>query len=102
MDEQVKKCICQECGSVLILEDIFSDDPEAWLECALPTGFEWTLPSGKITPIVGDLIYVDAFGKKMSYDEYLAKYQIDPEIAFTKMRGSLGKTKKKVLVLGSH
>jgi len=27
---------------------------EDWLACALPTGFEWCLPAGKINPVVGE------------------------------------------------
>jgi len=91
------KCICQHCGCVNIVElDVTGNEAE-WLPCGLPTGFEWTLPSGKIVPIVGAPIYVDALGKEMSYKEYLTKYNIDPEIAYTKMRATIGSPTAKPL-----
>jgi hypothetical protein len=57
-----------------------------WLDCSLPEGFEWILPTGKITPIIGDPIYISAMGEHLSYEAYLAEYGIDPEIAYTLMR----------------
>jgi hypothetical protein len=86
------KCICPQCGTVSTA-DVKEATEEGWLPCSIPQGFEWTLPSGKITPIVGKPIYVDAFGKNMSYEEYLAKYSVDPEIAYTKMRATIGSPK---------
>ena len=58
-----------------------------WLQCILPTGFEWILPAGKISPIVGEPIYISGHGEHLSYEEYLNKYGIDPEIAYNLMRG---------------
>jgi len=102
MSNVVNKCICQNCGCVNIVEFVDKHDPENWLNCVLPTGFEWALPAGKISPVVGSPIYVSAFGEHLSYDAYLAKYQIDPEIAYTRTRAQLGKNKKEPIVLGSH
>jgi hypothetical protein len=84
------KCICQQCGCVNIVEITDKENPENWLPCLLPEGFEWTLPSGKITPVVGEPIYKDAMGANFSRKDYLAKYNIDPEIAYTKMRATIG------------
>lgn len=80
---------CNNCGALNTLFFDFSDpDPgnHEWL-CLPPEGFEWTLPSGKITPIVGDPIYVSAFGEYLSWKRYIEKYKLDPEIAYQKMRG---------------
>ena len=91
MGKQVK-CICPQCGTVS-LADVKETTEDGWLPCVAPGGFEWTLPSGKITPVVGAPIYVDAFGKQMSYQDFLTKYNVDPEIAYTKMRASINTPK---------
>ena len=52
-----------------------------YLSCVDPTGFEWTMPSGKVGPN-----YVDAFGNQMSREEYIATYNVDPEYAYQYMR----------------
>jgi hypothetical protein len=65
------------------------EDPENednWLSCLPPRGFEWKLPAGKITPVVGDPIYVTASGAYRSREEYIAQYGLDPEVALTMMR----------------
>jgi len=84
------KCICQQCGCVNIVETPDPENPNEWLGCILPTSFEWTLPSGKIMPIGGEPIYKDAMGANFSREKYLSKYNIDPEIAYTKMRAAIG------------
>jgi hypothetical protein len=61
------------------------DKEQDWL-CIPPRGFEWVLPSGKIMPIIGDPIYVSAFGEYLSRNDYLQKYKVDPEIAYEYMR----------------
>ena len=83
----MKKFICRNCGVVNEAEDEILSNSGDWLECDLPTGFEWTLPVGKITPIVGDPIYISGNGEHLSQSEYLDKYNIDPEIAYKLMRG---------------
>jgi hypothetical protein len=83
-----KKAICKYCGVVneINVEDLAADNRSDWLYCDLPTGFEWNLPAGKITPVVGDPIYISGFGEHLSWEEYLLKYNIDPEIAYRRMR----------------
>lgn len=93
------KCICGNCGCVNILDLPAPVAGEDWLGCALPTGFEWNLPAGKITPVAGPIIYVDATGNHLSREAYLAKYNIDPEIAYQNMRG---KTAPKPIKLGKY
>jgi hypothetical protein len=83
----MKKFICCNCGVVNEVEDAVLSSSIDWLECTLPAGFEWTLPVGKITPIVGDPIYVSGNGEHLSQGAYLEKYGIDPEIAYKLMRG---------------
>jgi hypothetical protein len=80
--------ICQNCGAINELDidpQDLGDTEQDWL-CLSPKGFEWTLPSGKITPIVGDPIYVSAFGERLSREVYLGKYKLDPEIAYQFMQ----------------
>jgi hypothetical protein len=86
MSVKVNKVICACCGAVNEVQNVEIPNMVNWLPCSLPTGFEWSLPSGKITPVVGEPIYKDANGASFSYKEYLTKYNIDPEIAYTKMR----------------
>ncbi len=88
----IKKFICKNCGVVNEAEitvDDLADPGDDWLQCDLPTGFEWTLPAGKITPIVGDPIYISALGEQLSRENYILKYNLDPEIAYQLMRGRL-------------
>ncbi|HPC89106.1 MAG TPA: hypothetical protein PLN19_02775 [Methanothrix sp.] len=83
----MKKFICRNCGAVNQASEEALAGEDDWLQCALPTGFEWILPAGKISPIVGDPIYISGNGEHLSYEEYLDKYGIDPEIAYRLMRG---------------
>lgn len=84
----MKKVICKNCGVVneISAEDLAEDNHSDWLYCDLPLGFEWNLPAGKIEPVVGDPIYISAGGEHLSWEEYLLKYNIDPEIAYCRMR----------------
>ena len=83
------KFICKNCGSVNEKEKEVLTDPDYsqgdWL-CDLPLGFEWILPVGKITPVVGSPLYVSSLGGNLSREEYLETYFIDPEIAYQLMR----------------
>jgi hypothetical protein len=90
----MKKFVCKNCGTVNevskeALAEALNDEEEDWLQCTIPEGFEWTLPAGKITPIIGDPIYISAMGEHLSYDQYLETYNIDPEIAYNLMRGKV-------------
>lgn len=86
----MKKFICRNCGVVNEASKDALESNSDWLQCALPQGFEWILPAGKITPIVGDPIYISGMGEHLSYEAYLNKYGIDPEIAYNLMRGNSG------------
>lgn len=80
--------VCQECGALNEVDvdpQDLDDKEQDWL-CLPPKGFEWVLPSGKISPIIGDPIYVSAFGEYLSRNAYLNKYKLDPEIAYEYMR----------------
>lgn len=80
--------VCKNCGALNTLY-IDPNDPnpedQEWL-CIPPEGFEWILPSGKITPIIGDPIYVSALGEYLSRETYIERYKLDPEIAYQYMR----------------
>ncbi len=88
----IKKFICKNCGVVneaeITVEDL-TENTNDWLSCTLPTGFEWILPAGKITPIVGDPIYISGNGEQLSRENYILKYDIDPEVAYQLMRERL-------------
>jgi hypothetical protein len=89
------KFICKNCGSVnekdkeVLLDPEYSTDD--WLY-DLPLNFEWILPVGKISPIVGNPVYVSSLGGNYSRSEYLEKYNVDPEIAYQLMRKDKGKS----------
>lgn len=86
----MKKFICKNCGTVNeVNAEALADDEDDWLQCALPQGFEWILPAGKITPVLGDPIYISAMGEQLTYQQYLDTYYIDPEIAYNLMRGRI-------------
>jgi hypothetical protein len=84
----MKKIICKNCGTVNEVSDKSLAEDDDWLQCALPEGFEWSLPAGKITPIIGDPIYISAMGENLSYQAFLDEYRVDPEIAYNLMRGN--------------
>ncbi|MCK9566041.1 MAG: hypothetical protein WA137_11685 [Methanothrix sp.] len=89
------KIICKNCGSVnekdkeVLLDPEYSTDD--WI-CDLPVHFEWILPVGKISPIVGNPMYVSSLGGNYCRSEYLEKYNVDPEIAYQLMRKDKGKS----------
>jgi len=91
-DLGMAKVCCPQCGTCADVN--LDEDPvdENWLGCVAPTGFEWALPSGKIIPVVGEARYVDSLGNQYTKKEYRAKYNIDPEVAYTKMRAKIQKT----------
>jgi len=82
------KFICKNCGAVNIVMDLnVGDEVEGdWLDCLEPKGFEWKLPAGKITPVVGPAIYISATGEQLSRREYCRRFHLDPEIAYKFMR----------------
>lgn len=85
----MKKFICRNCGSVNEAIEAALASSGDWLECTLPTGFEWCLPAGKIIPVVGEAIYISGNGEHLSQEAYLEKYNIDPELAYNLMRGKV-------------
>jgi hypothetical protein len=97
----IKKLICFKCGAVNQIEmdkvDELPED-EDWLVCEQPERFEWKLPAGKITPVIGDPIYISGSGAQMSREEYIERYGLDPEIALRMMRSMNGAIKDPVKV----
>ena len=86
----MKKFICKNCGALNVASESDIKSDSDWLQCELPQGFEWVLPAGKITPVIGEPIYISGFGEHLSREEYLDKHGIDPEIAYNLMRGNSG------------
>ena len=98
----MKKIICKNCGTVNEVSDkSLAEDDDDWLQCALPEGFEWSLPAGKITPIIGDPIYISAMGENLSYQAFLDEYGVDPEIAYNLMRGN-SRAKSTIKTFAAH
>jgi hypothetical protein len=98
----VKKIICKNCGAVNEVSDkSLAEDDDDWLQCALPEGFEWSLPAGKITPIIGAPIYISAMGEHLSYQAFLDEYGVDPEIAYNLMRGN-SRAKSLIKTFAAH
>ena len=85
-DTEMYKVVCPHCGSVGLVGKDISDESGNYLECSKPEGFEWILPAGKITPVMGPAIYVSAFGEALTLEQYLKQYNINPEIAYQSMR----------------
>lgn len=81
-----ERLICPHCGGAVDVLEGGWDPATGWLQCIKPEGFEWYLPSGKIVPVIGPVIYTTADGEKYTREEYLTKYNIDPETALEKMR----------------
>ncbi len=84
--------VCSTCGALCTVSyDPNNPDPEngEWL-CIPPQGFEWVLPAGKIIPVVGEPIYISAFGEHLSRKMYIERYKLDPEIAYQFMRKKRG------------
>ncbi|OPY54131.1 MAG: hypothetical protein A4E49_01176 [Methanosaeta sp. PtaU1.Bin112] len=86
----MKKFICNNCGALNVATEADLKSDGDWLKCTLPQGFEWILPAGKITPVIGEAIYISGLGEHLSREEYLNKHGIDPEIAYNLMRGNSG------------
>jgi len=87
----MKKFICQNCGAVnLVNPDELVNDDNEWLDCIPPDNFEWILPAGKITPVIGEPIYVSAVGEHLTRMAYIKEYNLDPEIAYRLMRQRIG------------
>lgn len=80
------KIVCPSCGTCCEVDVSEQDEDGNWLGCVTPTGFEWSLPAGRIVPRIGDTVYIDAFGNHLTRGAYLEKYNIDPEIAYRNMR----------------
>lgn len=81
-----ERTICPHCGgAVEILEDSW-DPTTGWLKCIAPKGFEWTLPAGKLTPVVGPVLYTTSDVRYLTREAYISEFNIDPEIALQKMR----------------
>ena len=85
----MKKVVCKNCGSVNEVADEALKSSGDWIECDIPLGFEWTLPAGKIMPIMGEPIYITSQGEYRSRSAYLDEFGIDPEIALNLMRSKV-------------
>jgi hypothetical protein len=83
-DSPPKEFVCKVCGgvNVVALTDGSADQAGG---CIAPTGFEWTLPAGKLSGPAGT-IYVTAQGSHMTKAEYIEAFGLDPDIALEYMR----------------
>jgi len=70
---------------------------------SFPRGSNGFCRRERLTPIIGDPIYISGFGEQLSYQAYLDKYGIDPEIAYRLMRGnSRARSLAKTIVIQSQ
>lgn len=81
-----KEFVCPVCGAVNVVPREMVSSSDAPLDCLAPTGFEWTLPAGKVGNPVTGYKYITAQGTHMTREEYLATFRIDPELALNFMR----------------
>jgi hypothetical protein len=56
------------------------------LVCVPPKGFEWKLPSGKLTSASGEVLYVTAQGAHVTKQKFKDMYKCDPELVLKNMR----------------
>ena len=59
---------------------------EEWLGCLSLPEYLSKIPSGQIRPIVGPIIWIDGNGVKLSAEEYIDKWGIDPEPAWAAIK----------------
>lgn len=55
---------------------------EEWLACLPLPAYLAAIPSGKIVPIIGPVIWTDGNGDQMTEAEYILKWGFDPNIAW--------------------
>lgn len=80
-----KEFICSICGCVNVTV-IKEEGAIQACGCLLPTSFEWTMPAGENgNPIVG-YWYQSPSGTKMTRDEWIEAYHVDPHICLVWMR----------------
>jgi hypothetical protein len=59
---------------------------EEWLGCLSLPEYLSKIPTGQIRPIVGPIIWIDGNGVKLSSEEYIDKWGIDPEPAWAAIK----------------
>lgn len=83
----MKKIICKQCGSVNTIDGHEGTD---FVSSKLPDDFDWFIPMKKTISSDGGPAYISQSGESMSREEYIRKYNIDPDIAHTKMKPHIG------------
>ncbi len=88
---------CLNCGALNILniDPRNLNDTKCEFLGELPEGFQWILPTGKITPITGNPIYMLSSGEQLSRNAYMERYRVDAEIAYQYIRRQNEKKKLK-------
>jgi hypothetical protein len=84
----MKKIICQQCGSVNILNQ--EPKNKEIIPCELPRDLDWFIPMQKITSETDEPVYVDQQGRPMTRERYIHVHNLDPEIAQEKMKVHIG------------
>ena len=59
---------------------------EEWLGCLSLPEYLSKIPTGQIRPVVGPIIWIDGNGSKLSTEEYISKWGIDPEPAWVAIK----------------
>jgi len=84
-DKNPKEFVCKNCGAKNDVPD-GNGTFERPLDCLPPKGFEWALPTGKLTDPAGNVIYRTAQGNDMSKADFIEFFGCDPDIMLRKMR----------------
>lgn len=84
----MNKIICKQCGSVNAIDEPREDND--FVSSRLLEDFDWFMPMKKTTSSKGEPVYANQDGILMSREEYILKFNIDPEIAHAKMRSHIG------------
>jgi len=78
---------CKICGAPNSVVSELNDSGEQACGCILPTGFEFSLPAGRIgNKITGYKYTSPDDGTPLTKEEYIVAFNIDPEIALEYMR----------------
>lgn len=85
-DRAPKKFICPNCGVLNTPTPDAADTADQACGCLLPTGFEWKLPTGRITTPTHELYVTPDDGTPLTRIEWIEIFGYDPKIVYEKMR----------------
>jgi len=84
----MRRAICKQCGAVNISDENSEDGK--FISCDIPKDLDWFLPMQRTISEDGEIVYMDQRGKRMSREQYISEQNVDPEIAYDRMRHHVG------------